>query len=192
MKWTAWCWWETSKTGWPSWWTTWPTPAAPSATLQTSQYRCRADCLYILVYVKFCTCNRNTCVLVAFQANWCWSGKSLRHPHARHFLRPRHLSHQQRPVRGRGGYQHHPTGREDEGVPENTGARSLSTHKQCGILFFSWTAIVSHEVSSCRGDFNRKWLFQNTRSRCMFRLCLFAESTREHLIVLWQICHMQK
>ncbi|MEQ2183818.1 Ribose-phosphate pyrophosphokinase 2, partial [Goodea atripinnis] len=54
--------------------------------------------------------------------------QGLRHPHTRHILRPGHLSHQQRPVRGRGGDQHHPTGGEDEGLPKNTGG---------DLLFFS-------------------------------------------------------
>ncbi len=36
-RWTAWFWWETSKTGWPYWWMIWLTPAAPSATLLISK-----------------------------------------------------------------------------------------------------------------------------------------------------------
>lgn len=60
---------------------------------------------------------------VWFQAHRRRRRQGLRHPHARHFLGSRHFSHQLRPVRGGGGDQHHPAGGEDEGVPQNTGAR---------------------------------------------------------------------
>ena len=115
-RWTEWSWWATSRTAWPSWWMTWLTPAAPSAMPPTS--RCR--------FVRQLPPNLESGKLShssvsASQADWCRRRKSLCHPDTRHFLRPGHLAHQQRPLRGGGGDQHHPTGGEDEGVSKNTG-----------------------------------------------------------------------